>query len=555
VEEALGLGEAACVLERGSFDSSEAAELIEYCNSRFKPAWTPSQMPGLDWVVGLVGGLKSFWPMKGLVDPSVRIVAFFTKKADRQRFAVNAEARAVPFLSNSGQPTFVVAITLDGLPLIYKTAQILVETLQEVKGPEAFPESGLAATDVCAQNALLFLILHEFAHVLRYHHGKLEEAMEANPVTGSQLRRVLEHDADLSAIAFLCSYLELKAKAHSGLAGSVSKGDHDATQRAVAEFLRYRAKWFTMGLRGCVDICSAIARDLREHGSDEDGSHLPLTRLTVLAQCLHSERLALEGETLPWYLDVFALLFERARVFENLGVAFTHERERADEKELSSNTIPRHLELVADGNLDSYILARRNEALKTFDNATATSSYLEAALASAVTAEFAQTLSKDPSLLKEFGDDGVSFGFTVPAGFGSFRWAIRDEDIKLLESVIAGVTSTGVVGIVTDWGHTPIPLAVAVTIVGNLFVFFRRISRRGVVLEELEFQVLHALRSSPSGLTLDDIEGRFAYLRLQYDRAAIEGALRALKERRLTGGIVVALAQQAADLRWSAAEV
>ena len=151
-----------------------------------------------------------------------------------------------------------------------------------------------------------------------------------------------------------------------------------------------------------------------------------------------------------------------------------------------------------------------------------------------------------------------SFGYVTPPLAGNFdlRWAVRDDDIDLLEKLLSGVTSTAAVGIAAHiFGGVALPPVAIVTALANLFVFFRKLRKKGAKLNELQYEILRGLKHSEEGLTVGEIEAWLSSSDCETLGYEVEATLNELSKFRLQDGNVVALTNSDAFGKWSAAGV
>ena len=79
--------------------------------------------------------------------------------------------------------------------------------------------------------------------------------------------------------------------------------------------------------------------------------------------------------------------------------------------------------------------------------------------------------------------------------------------------------------------------------------------KRGVTLTDPRFQVVRALKSSTTGMSVDQIEKWLVWAKKEASQESIKATLDELTKVRLKDGTVVPLVAQAYDGLWSAAGI
>lgn len=140
--------------------------------------------------------------------------------------------------------------------------------------------------------------------------------------------------------------------------------------------------------------------------------------------------------------------------------------------------------------------------------------------------------------------------------FAPKRWVIRNQDIALLDSlgtILQGTATLAALAFATGTALLA-PLAPAMAILYQLLKTAMVMRSKGVVLEQLDFQVLCVLREQPSGLTASETRKRLAKGAHVVDTGQVQACLERLAKYPSRTG-EVALAWQGADNRWRSKDV
>lgn len=138
-----------------------------------------------------------------------------------------------------------------------------------------------------------------------------------------------------------------------------------------------------------------------------------------------------------------------------------------------------------------------------------------------------------------------------------FWWAIRNDDLKLLEAIGKGLSAAASAGFFLGAGSIVGPLvAIGVTVAELVY----RVRRKGAVLEPRQVTVLTALRTADDGLTAEEVAAGVAAIQLSLADPSrhvkdVGEALDSLTRVRLSDGSVVQLVARTDDGKWSAAGV
>jgi len=122
------------------------------------------------------------------------------------------------------------------------------------------------------------------------------------------------------------------------------------------------------------------------------------------------------------------------------------------------------------------------------------------------------------------------------------RWVIKDDDLKLLESLFDGLKAGAAAGLIVGEPTTATFAAGIVAIVAAVFKLGRQMRKKGRTLSELEYQVLAVLSSSADGLSESHLHTRLEVIAHRtIDIAVLRETLKALEAIALSDGSVTAL--------------
>ncbi|WAS95259.1 hypothetical protein [Nannocystis punicea] len=143
-----------------------------------------------------------------------------------------------------------------------------------------------------------------------------------------------------------------------------------------------------------------------------------------------------------------------------------------------------------------------------------------------------------------------TFSLMVPVT----RWVVRDDDLKLMDSVWAATAAAASVnffaGTVTNQALVGIAAA--------LFKTGRSIMKKGVHLDPLQYRILSILRAAPGGLSIESLHAALLEIDASnppFSHGDVSEFLTILSKIRLSDGTVVSLASQDGEGRWSASGV
>jgi hypothetical protein len=131
-----------------------------------------------------------------------------------------------------------------------------------------------------------------------------------------------------------------------------------------------------------------------------------------------------------------------------------------------------------------------------------------------------------------------SAGLRVPV----LRWIIKDDDLKLLESIFDGLKAGAAAGLIVGEPTTATIVTGVVGIAAAAAKLGRQMLRKGRKLTELEYQVLAALSSAGNGMTETQL---VAWMEITTRRtkseAEIRDAINSLQSIALADGTLTSL--------------
>jgi hypothetical protein len=129
-------------------------------------------------------------------------------------------------------------------------------------------------------------------------------------------------------------------------------------------------------------------------------------------------------------------------------------------------------------------------------------------------------------------------GLRVPV----LRWVIKDDDLKLLESVFDGLKAGAAAGLIVGEPTAATLAAGIVGIVAMVVKIGRQMMRKGVKLSDMEYQVLASLRGAGNGLTESQLVTWIGIMtHRKTDEAEIRDAVRRLQAIALSDGTITSL--------------
>ncbi len=166
---------------------------------------------------------------------------------------------------------------------------------------------------------------------------------------------------------------------------------------------------------------------------------------------------------------------------------------------------------------------------------------------------------KEPIIARFYSDAGILEHKITRGGpnvhfqigqLGWSRWAIKNENLKLVE--ILAAAALAIAGFATVTAASPAVLAVS--LLAGTVALADRLKHKGVALTEEQYQILMTLKVIGPA-TADDLAGRLSGLHIYgpgvWTVERTETALQALKSIRLSDGTIDDLVAQAGDQLWS----
>jgi hypothetical protein len=149
----------------------------------------------------------------------------------------------------------------------------------------------------------------------------------------------------------------------------------------------------------------------------------------------------------------------------------------------------------------------------------------------------------------------VQPGRSRPAHVAALRWVIRDDDLKLLDSILDGLKASAGAGFFILGGLTVTGTAVAAAgiLAGTLKLAYNAASK-GATLSASDYSVIAALFGQSVGLTDQEILDRLSTSEPNWTIDQVRERLAALGEMPSRSG-KVSLVWKAADGRWRTAGV
>lgn len=137
-----------------------------------------------------------------------------------------------------------------------------------------------------------------------------------------------------------------------------------------------------------------------------------------------------------------------------------------------------------------------------------------------------------------------------PAHIAGLKWVIRDEDLKVLDSILDGVKASAGAGFFAMAGITAVPHVVAgVGITAAFLKLAYNAVTKGVRLSPEDYSILATVIGKPSGLLAEEIYDRLAKVEPNWTVEAISQRLTSLTEIPNKSG-KIALVWKSADNRW-----
>jgi len=149
----------------------------------------------------------------------------------------------------------------------------------------------------------------------------------------------------------------------------------------------------------------------------------------------------------------------------------------------------------------------------------------------------------------------VQPGRSRPAHIAALRWVIRDDDLKLLDSILDGLKASAGAGFFILGGLTVTGTTVAAVslLAGTLKLTYNAISK-GVTLSARDYSVIAALFGQSGGLTDQEILDRLLTAEPNWTLEQVREHLVALGEMPSRTG-KISLIWKSSDARWRTAGV
>lgn len=253
------------ILQYGSFTNSETARLSQSLQSAVDATKFRTLNPHLlREASSALGETGEFLRLASkLFRPELRIMCFFGAANNNHRLC-NASAWKVPVdvVTNA----YAIRVNIEGIPVLATFIDNLVrriDPLLRVEMPADYDNREyFAANGYCLRLALMFLFLHEIAHVTRGHLDIGDDAFQGD------LRRTLETDADELAARWLDILLRRSAHSHMLL---------------YSGLLWTEVSWWLSGLLACFAIFSIFDDFVSDMAACY---HYPFVRLGQIGESL-----------------------------------------------------------------------------------------------------------------------------------------------------------------------------------------------------------------------------------------------------------------------------
>lgn len=144
----------------------------------------------------------------------------------------------------------------------------------------------------------------------------------------------------------------------------------------------------------------------------------------------------------------------------------------------------------------------------------------------------------------------VQPGRSRPAHIAAFRWVIRDDDLKLLDSILDGLKASAGAGFFIFGGLTMTGTAVVAAgiLAGTLKLAYNAVSK-GAMLSARDYSVVAALFGQSGGLTDQEVLDRLSDSESNWTIDQVRERLAALGEMPSRSG-KISLVWKAPDDRW-----
>ncbi len=174
-------------------------------------------------------------------------------------------------------------------------------------------------------------------------------------------------------------------------------------------------------------------------------------------------------------------------------------------------------------------------------------------LGAALPASDCALLARELAPLWHEAVDTVRSPHARPAHVAGLRWVIRDEDLKLFDTILDGVKTSAGAGFFVLAGLTPIgATAAAIGIAAAFLKLIYNARKKGAFLSERDYSLIATLLSEPAGLTEEEILVRLSSAESGWTVAMVRESLAALADVSTASGRV-SMVWKSADGRWRTA--
>ena len=301
------------VFSRGSFSDQEKDKLSEGLTQELGAVVTPEGARHMRGERAYLIGRRAMTTFVNFfdalpnwlaIDQAVRVIAYFGAKRIDESAACDARAFDLRAFLQTDEPTYAIHVNLDALPVLHQRAiNVLRDGCKDeirdlLSSASAAHRNAQTAAELCAFLAVLLILFHEMAHILRGHFvllggASIEEAsgqrkgpQSADPL----LRRALELDADFFAVRLLGALLLRE------------RGDRPGSPAEPLDL-------FFAGMSACYVQFSALAED---GPRPTPRYHSPLVRLSAAVQVLGDAMQVDHARTLRLFNAFLAALWESA---------------------------------------------------------------------------------------------------------------------------------------------------------------------------------------------------------------------------------------------------
>jgi hypothetical protein len=141
------------------------------------------------------------------------------------------------------------------------------------------------------------------------------------------------------------------------------------------------------------------------------------------------------------------------------------------------------------------------------------------------------------------------------ASISALRWVIRDEDLKLLDAIISGITLSASAGFLLSAVVSPSAMSTAIiNITVALMKLLYNAHQKGATLSKEDFALISLLKSKPDGLQEQEISSQLAAAGINCPPEELRRRLRSLLEVPTRSG-KTALVWESAEHIWRSSGV